>query len=107
MAQLGVDVAVPLVKSGFKWLRNKAISPAARTMMNPENFTFEGPLIKPAKLNITEEPVAEEQLPLKLSRSILNVKPQLKLPSPQQSGAVQNPPEATYTGKNPTRTINM
>jgi hypothetical protein len=107
MAQLGADLGVPLIKGGLKWLKNKAVSPAARTMMNPENFTFEGPLIKPAKLNITEEPIAEEQLPLNLSRSILNVKPRLKLPSPQQSVAIQNPPEATYTGKNPTRTINM
>jgi len=83
MAQLGADLGVPLIKGGLKWLKNKAVSPAARTMMNPENFTFEGPLIKPARLNISEEPIASEQLPLNLSQSILNVKPKLGLPSPK------------------------
>lgn len=82
MAQLGADLGVPLIKGGLKWLKNKAISPAARTMMNPENFTFEGPLIKPAKLNIAEEPIASE--PLGSIAQTLFTKPRLSLPQSQQ-----------------------
>lgn len=81
MAQLGADLGVPLIKGGLKWLKNKAVSPAARTMMNPENFTFEGPLIKPAKLNIAEEPIAEE--PLGSIAQTLFTKPRLSLPQPK------------------------
>jgi hypothetical protein len=29
-------------------------------MMNPENFVFEGPKIKPVQLNVVDETVAEE-----------------------------------------------
>lgn len=82
MAQLGADLGVPLIKGGLKWLKNKAVSPAAKTMMNPENFTFEGPLIKPAKLNIAEEPIAEE--PLGSISQTLFLKPRLSLPQPKQ-----------------------
>ena len=106
-AQLGTDLAIPFIKGGLKWLKNKAASPAARILMDPENFVFNGPAIKPAKLNIAEEPIASEQLPLNLSQSILNVRPKRSLPSPQQSVAVSNPPEATYDGKTPTRILNL
>lgn len=82
MAQLGTDLAVPLLRYGWNFLKNKAISPAARIMMNPENFKFEGPLIKPATLNIAEEPVASE--PLGSIVQTLFQKPRLSLPQPQQ-----------------------
>lgn len=82
MAQLGTDLAGPLLRYGWNALKNKAISPAARIMMNPENFTFEGPLIKPAKLNIAEEPIASE--PLGSIAQTLFTKPRLSLPQPKQ-----------------------
>ena len=51
-AQLGTDLVGPLLRYGWNALKNKAISPAARTMMNPENFMFEGPKIKPVQMNV-------------------------------------------------------
>lgn len=52
MAQLGTDLAVPLLRMGLNFARNKAISPAAKAMMNPENFVFDGPNIKPVQMNV-------------------------------------------------------
>ena len=51
-AQLGTDLAGPLLRYGWNALKNKAISPAARIMMNPENFVFKGPNIKPVQMNV-------------------------------------------------------
>lgn len=99
-AQLGTDLAGPLLRYGWNALKNKAISPAARTMMNPENFVFEGPKIKPVQLNVVDETVAEEPA-VKLVQTLLK-KPRLALPEGQNL-----PPEATYTGKAPSRTLDL
>ena len=99
-AQLGTDLAGPLLRYGWNALKNKAISPAARTMMNPENFVFEGPKIKPVQLNVVDETVAEEPA-VKLVQTLLK-KPRLALPEGQNL-----PPEATYTGKTPSRTLDL
>lgn len=99
-AQLGTDLVGPLLRYGWNALKNKAISPAARTMMNPENFVFEGPKIKPAQLNVVDETVAEEPA-VKLVQTLFK-KPRLALPEGQSL-----PPEATYTGKTPSRTLDL
>lgn len=99
-AQLGTDLAGPLLRYGWNALKNKAISPAARTMMNPENFVFEGPKIKPIQLNVVDETIAEEPA-VKLVQTLLK-KPRLALPEGQNL-----PPEATYTGKAPSRTLDL
>jgi hypothetical protein len=71
------------VKIGGNWLKNKAISPVARTMMNPENFVFEGPKIKYAKLDVPFQETVDEPLPVDLAQSLF-IRPRLQLPSPSQ-----------------------
>ncbi len=107
MAQLGTDVAVPLLKAGFNWAKNKAISPAAKTLMNTDNFIFEPPNIKPVRLNT---PSLEESLSSKNPEQPVGVnlveplfkKPRLALPQGESL-----PPEATYTGKKPSRILDL
>lgn len=99
-AQLGIDLAGPLLRYAWNALKNKAISPAARTMMNPENFVFEGPKIKPIHLDIVDETVAKEPA-VKLVQTLFK-KPRLALPEGQNL-----PPEATYAGKTPSRTLDL
>ena len=87
MAQLGTDLVGPLLKMGLNFARNKAVSPAAKIMMDPENFVFKGPNIKSVQMNV---PTIEQAMNSSVApeggslTETLFRKPMLSLSQPKQ-----------------------